>query len=57
MTQPIALKLSQIFLILSIIWRMKTPFEFEDMGTSGSAAMSVFQSTEFSENGCFSWGC
>ena len=35
----------------------KTPFEFEDMGTSGSAAMSVFRSTEFSENGYFSWGC
>ena len=43
MTQPITLKLS--------------PFEFEEMGTSGSAAMSVFQSTEFSENGYFSWGC
>ena len=26
----------------------KTPFEFEDMGTSGSAAMNVFQLTEFS---------
>ena len=34
----------------------KTPFEFEDMGTSGSAAMSVFRYTEFSKNGYFSWG-
>ena len=25
-----------------------TPFGFEDMGTSGSAAMNVFQVTEFS---------
>ena len=25
-----------------------TPFEFEDLGTSGSAAMSIFRLTEFS---------
>ena len=25
-----------------------TPFEFEDMGTSGSVTMNVFQLTEFS---------
>ena len=34
-----------------------TPFEFEDLGTSGLATMNVFRLTEFSKNGYFSWGC